>query len=94
MHQLLPQVAHQIAQAQAEARGSQIREAAYQQDWASQHDVATPARVSCPTCNSPTTGGRFCSSCGTALSLQTTCQGCNHQIPAGAAFCTNCGRPQ
>ncbi|WP_425575530.1 double zinc ribbon domain-containing protein [Nocardia seriolae] len=56
--------------------------------------MATPARVSCPTCNSPTTGGRFCSSCGTALSLQTTCQGCNHQIPAGAAFCTNCGRPQ
>ncbi|MFE3953807.1 zinc ribbon domain-containing protein [Nocardia sp. NPDC059091] len=89
-----PQVAHQIAQAQAEARGSQIREAAYQQDWASQHDVATPARVSCPTCGAHTTGGKFCSTCGSALSLQSNCRGCGHQVQVGAAFCANCGQPQ
>lgn len=89
-----PMVAHQLAQAQAEAREVQIRDAAHRQDWAQQHDVATPVRVSCPTCGATTSGGRFCSACGTALDLRSDCRGCGREVQAGAAFCSNCGRPQ
>ena len=89
-----PMVAHQIAQAQADARGAQIRDAAQRQDWAAQHDVATAARVTCPTCAAPTVGGRFCGSCGAALDLRADCRGCGHRNAVGAAFCSNCGLAQ
>ncbi|MFJ4651805.1 zinc ribbon domain-containing protein [Nocardia sp. NPDC088792] len=92
--QCSPQVQHQIAQAQADARGSQIREAAYQQNWVQQTDIATPARVTCPTCGSNTQGGKFCGACGTALALTSNCGVCGHQVQVGSAFCSNCGRPQ
>ncbi|WP_278263703.1 zinc ribbon domain-containing protein [Nocardia sp. AG03] len=86
-----PLVAHQIARAQADARGSQIQQAAQRQDWSAGHDASTPARVSCPTCAAPTSGGRFCATCGTALDLRTRCV-CGHESVAGAAFCSQCGR--
>ncbi|WP_194852835.1 zinc ribbon domain-containing protein [Nocardia sp. SYP-A9097] len=89
-----PMAAHQLAQAQAEARGSQFRDAANQQDWTQNQDMSVPSRVTCPTCAANTTGGRFCGSCGTALDLRTNCTGCGHQIQAGTAFCSNCGRAQ
>ncbi|MDO3645827.1 zinc ribbon domain-containing protein [Nocardia mangyaensis] len=74
-------------------RGAQIQQAAQRQDCAAQHDLSTPARVTCPTCAAPTTGGRFCATCGTALDLRVRCE-CGHESPAGAAFCANCGRAQ
>ncbi|MGW5311225.1 double zinc ribbon domain-containing protein [Nocardia thailandica] len=89
-----PMVGHQIAQAQAAARESQIREAAHQQDWARDHDLRTPARVACPTCAAPAAGGRFCTSCGSALALRADCAGCGHHLEVGAAFCSHCGRAQ
>ncbi|MEV6770013.1 zinc ribbon domain-containing protein [Nocardia sp. NPDC051030] len=90
-----PLAAHQMAQAQAEARGSQFRDAAYQQDWVGgQHDPSTPARVNCPTCGADTHGGKFCGGCGTALDTRTDCRGCGHQVPPGSMFCTNCGQQQ
>ncbi|WFR71617.1 zinc ribbon domain-containing protein [Prescottella defluvii] len=89
-----PLVAHQIARAQADARGEQIRDAARRQDWTQQYDIATEARVNCPTCGTGTNGGRFCSTCGTAFDLRTDCTGCGHAVQAGAAFCSNCGQPQ
>lgn len=89
-----PLVQHEIARAQAAARGEQIQEAARRQDWAQQHDISTPARVLCPTCGSNTTGGRFCGACGTALDLRSGCHSCGHQIPVGSAFCSNCGQGQ
>lgn len=88
-----PLVAHQIAHAQADARGAQIQQAAQRQDWTADHDPATQARVNCPTCAAPTTGGRFCATCGSALDLRVRCA-CGHESPAGAAFCAQCGRAQ
>ncbi|MFC6012528.1 zinc ribbon domain-containing protein [Nocardia lasii] len=89
-----PLVAHEIARAQADARGAQIRDAAQRQDWASQHDHATAARVTCPTCAATTAGGRFCGSCGTALDARVDCRGCGHRLQVGGVFCTQCGLAQ
>ncbi|MET9490317.1 zinc ribbon domain-containing protein [Nocardia sp. NPDC006630] len=89
-----PLVANQIAQAQAEARGSQIRDAAHQQNWTQNQDLSTPARVTCPTCGTTTTGGRFCGTCGTGLDMRAHCTGCGHQLQVGTAFCSNCGQSQ
>ncbi|MFE5475652.1 zinc ribbon domain-containing protein [Nocardia sp. NPDC056541] len=87
-----PQVGHQIAQAQAAARGAQIHQAAQRQEWSGQHDLGTPARVACPTCAATTDGGRFCPSCGSALDIRIDCQGCGSPVGPGALFCSNCGR--
>ncbi|WP_054814246.1 double zinc ribbon domain-containing protein [Nocardia arizonensis] len=87
-------VQHEIARAQAAARGAQLRDAAHEHDWAGQHDMSTPARVTCPTCGSNTTGGRFCGACGTALHMPSQCRGCGHEVRTGSAFCSNCGQAQ
>lgn len=89
-----PLAAHQIAQAQAAARDEQIRQAARDQDWTAQLDIATPARVSCGTCGADSTGSKFCSTCGSAFNLRSECGGCGHSVQVGAAFCGNCGQPQ
>ncbi|WP_122186258.1 zinc ribbon domain-containing protein [Nocardia stercoris] len=92
--QCSPLVAHQIAQAQAEARGVQIREAAYQQNYVQNIDMGAPARVNCPTCNTPTTGGKFCGACGTSLAPSAHCTECGTQQAPGSVFCSNCGHRQ
>nr|WP_239476687.1 zinc ribbon domain-containing protein [Nocardia arizonensis] len=56
--------------------------------------MSTPARVTCPTCGSNTTGGRFCGACGTALHMPSQCRGCGHEVRTGSAFCSNCGQAQ
>lgn len=89
-----PMAAHQIAQAQADARGEQIRTAAREQDWTAHLDIATPAQVNCGTCGTQSTGGKFCGSCGSAFGLNADCAGCGHAVPAGFAFCANCGSAQ
>jgi Double zinc ribbon len=44
----------------------------------------------CPTCNAPSTGGRFCSSCGAPFE-GALCAACRSLLSAGAKFCHRCG---
>ena len=45
----------------------------------------------CPRCGKPA-GGKFCGSCGAALS-QPTCPSCRTALRAGVRFCHVCGTP-
>ena len=86
-----PAVEQELARVQAEVRRDQLRDAATRQDLHAGLDVATPARVVCPACGSPTAAGRFCGACGSALDTTAPCPGCGHRVEAGAAFCSHCG---
>ena len=50
--------------------------------------MTTPA--SCPSCSAPSTGGRFCSSCGAPFE-GALCGACRSSLSAGAKFCHRCG---
>ncbi|HLH63490.1 MAG TPA: FHA domain-containing protein [Ktedonobacteraceae bacterium] len=51
---------------------------------------ATPAKLRCPSCNTPyEEGDTFCSGCG--KSLKTLCPNCKAEIKPGLAFCPKCG---
>jgi len=52
-----------------------------------------PAKLRCPTCNTPyEEGDTFCSGCGRSLAPQKTlCPNCKTEIKPGVAFCPKCG---
>ena len=51
---------------------------------------AAPAKLRCPSCNTPyEEGDTFCSGCG--RSLKTLCPNCKTEIKPGVAFCPKCG---
>jgi hypothetical protein len=58
---------------------------------AATHGEPAPGASTCPVCTRPTGGGRFCEHCGAALSAAQSCSQCGHQMPVGAAFCSQCG---
>src|SRR5438309_710773 len=48
--------------------------------------------MNCPSCNTfNPESARFCTNCGTALSM--ACRNCGMQLSVGAKFCHNCGTP-
>ncbi|HZS60810.1 MAG TPA: zinc ribbon domain-containing protein [Gemmatimonadaceae bacterium] len=49
-----------------------------------------PTPATCPSCNAPSTGGRFCSSCGAPFE-GAVCAACRSSLSAGAKFCHRCG---
>jgi hypothetical protein len=46
--------------------------------------------MTCPVCSAPSTGGRFCSSCGAPLE-GAICPACRSALTTGAKFCHRCG---
>lgn len=50
------------------------------------------AGPSCPNCQAPSSGGRFCHECGFDMaSTHKGCPGCGSVMPRAARFCTDCG---
>ncbi|NMO03474.1 zinc ribbon domain-containing protein [Gordonia sp. TBRC 11910] len=86
-----PLAEHDLARAQASARGYQMRDAAAEQDWMRGQQVNVPVTVNCPSCGSHTTGGKFCGACGSSLQATANCRSCGSPMQPGAVFCTNCG---
>ncbi|TDV45573.1 zinc ribbon domain-containing protein [Actinophytocola oryzae] len=87
-----PSVAEEMSRAQAEAQRGQIWDRARETDWTADLDLATRAKVSCPSCGSKVDGGKFCSSCGSSLAVTTTCGGCGSAAnKPGSVFCSDCG---
>lgn len=43
----------------------------------------------CPKCNQPGGMGKFCSNCGSPMTLK--CSKCGTEFPTGKKFCNNCG---
>jgi len=86
-----PLAAEELARAQAEARGHQLRERASQQDQLDGMDTATRPKLRCDTCGGSTPGGKFCQHCGTALLTEIHCGQCGTPASPGASFCAKCG---
>lgn len=87
-----PIVAEEVARAQSAAQRDQIWQQARQQDWTKDVDLATRARLNCPSCGVKTDGGKFCSACGSPLAIPATCGGCGSTAnKPGAVFCSDCG---
>jgi hypothetical protein len=86
-----PLATEELARAQAEARGSQLRERAFQQDLVGGMDVAAPPMLRCDTCGGSTGGGKFCQHCGAGLIKKVSCGRCGADAPPGASFCMQCG---
>jgi len=72
----------------------------YQMIGAMQQPAAAPAQtaaapgIACPKCGTVNpAGAKFCSSCGSKLTIDmTTCPKCGKQVPMGK-FCPECGAP-
>jgi hypothetical protein len=48
--------------------------------------------ATCPNCQSPSHGGRFCAECGFDMaSTHKSCPACGVTLPRQARFCTDCG---
>lgn len=53
---------------------------------------ADGAVASCPNCQTPSSGGRFCAECGFDMaSTHKSCPSCSAMMPRQARFCTDCG---
>lgn len=86
-----PSVADELSRAQAAAQVEQIQEQAREVDWTKDLDLVTRARVSCPSCSAPVTGGKFCPECGAGLQSKAECTNCGTSLD-GAKFCPECGQ--
>ncbi len=52
------------------------------------------AMITCPKCNTPNAqGSKFCSNCGSKMTVASMCPKCNAEVSAGSKFCPNCGAP-
>jgi hypothetical protein len=50
------------------------------------------ATLSCPNCQTPSQGGRFCHECGFDMaSTHKSCPACGATMPRQSRFCTDCG---
>ena len=88
-----PVVAEELSKAQAAAQVDQIREKVKETDWTTGIDTTTRAKVTCPSCGAPVSGGKFCGECGGKLAATTFCTECGNDLPAGTRFCGECGTP-
>jgi hypothetical protein len=87
-----PIVAEEVARAQSAAQRDQIWQKAREQDWTADVDVATRAKLDCPSCGLKVDGGKFCSACGASLAMPVACGGCGSTAnKPGAVFCSECG---
>lgn len=55
-------------------------------------EEAQAAGPVCPSCQTPSQGGRFCHECGFDMaSAFKACPGCGNTLPRQARFCSDCG---
>lgn len=94
-----PDFAEESAAAQADALRSavseQLLEKAKGADLVGKLDVKAQQAAVCPHCAAPSTGSKFCGSCGKPMvAAPSACPKCKAEIPAAAKFCPDCGTPR
>jgi hypothetical protein len=87
-----PNVATELAAAQAQATAEQIQTKVRQQNMTSHIDLTSEAAALCPACGARTQGSKFCPQCGQPLHRKTECAHCGTKFEAGAKFCPECGQ--
>lgn len=94
-----PDFTEESAAAQANAlKGAvaeQLAAKASSADLVGKLDVKAQQAASCPHCAAPSTGSRFCGSCGKPMAAApVACSKCKAEIPGPAKFCPDCGTPR
>ncbi|MBW3602195.1 MAG: zinc ribbon domain-containing protein [Actinobacteria bacterium] len=89
-----PMVVDELARAQAAAQVEQINERVREVNWTDELDLATRARVACPSGHA-VDGGKFCPECGESLRpVGNECATCGSEVSPTAKFCPECGTPR
>ena len=86
-----PDVATELASAQAQATVEQIRDKVRQQDLTADINLTAEAAALCPSCGARAQGAKFCPECGKAIRPKGECPRCGTHCEAGAKFCPECG---
>ncbi len=86
-----PDVATELAAAQAQATVEQIRDKVRQQDLTADINLTAEAAALCPSCGARAQGAKFCPECGKPLRNKGECPRCGTHCEAGAKFCPECG---
>lgn len=94
-----PDFVEEAASAQAESARNAMRDQFAQKaaaaDWTKGYDAKTQSAAVCPSCQAPSTGSKFCGSCGKPMAAgPAPCGKCGAAIPAAAKFCPDCGAPR
>ena len=87
-----PKLEQEIAGMQSDAQLQQVRDKVSQVDFAKDVNVERRQVALCPHCGAEDEhSGKFCPSCGKALSMPVACARCGTESPRGTKFCPECG---
>ena len=87
-----PKLEQEIAGMQSDAQLQQVREKVQNVDFTAGVNVERRQVALCPHCGAEAEhSGKFCPSCGKALSMPVTCAKCGTEAPRGTKFCPECG---
>lgn len=94
-----PDFTEESAAAQASALktalADQFAKKAEAADLVGKVDVKAQQTAVCPHCAAPSTGSKFCGSCGKPMvAAPVACSKCKAEIPAASKFCPECGAPR
>jgi hypothetical protein len=90
-YECAPDIATEIAAAQAQTTVEQMKEKVHAQDLTKGLDVTSEAAALCPSCGARTQGAKFCPDCGKPLRPKNECTRCGTKFEAGTKFCPECG---
>jgi Double zinc ribbon len=88
--QCAPDLAEELASAQAGIAKEQVYTRAQEVDQTHGIDVHGTAKASCAKCGAAASGGKFCGECGAPMG-SPHCTTCNAELAANAKFCAECG---
>lgn len=88
-----PDLAEEIAAAQAIAARDQAVAKAKEVDFIGNRDLSRVAAVTCPSCGAKTQGGKFCTECGASINPKKKCGNCGAEADGAPKFCPECGKP-
>jgi hypothetical protein len=86
-----PDLAQEMAAAQAEAAREQVQVKAREVNWLKDTDVAQVKAVSCAACGANVGNAKFCPECGKAVKTKLTCGACGASPEGSPKFCPECG---
>jgi hypothetical protein len=89
-----PDIATELASAQAQTTVDQMREKLREKDLTRDIDLTSEAAALCPSCGARTEGAKFCPECGKPLRPKNECSRCGAKFEAAAKFCPECGNKQ
>ncbi len=89
-----PDLAEEIASAQANAAVEQVREKARSTNYVKDVDMEVEATANCASCGARLGAAKFCPECGQPVNAKAQCKKCGAELSASSKFCPECGEPR